>query len=150
MNKHPGPDWVDDLARRIRVRLAAVPDESVIGHIDWEAHNLDWDRGVPVLVHDWDSLAIRPEAGIAGAAATVYPSNGSTAVAATVEETAAFLDAYASARPGAWSSRSEEIAWCAGLWVITYNAKKETLGGGTGHLEHVEREHAERSARAGI
>lgn len=150
MNEHAGPDWVDDLARRIRARLATVDEPPVIGHIDWEAHNLDWDEGTPVLVHDWDSLAIRAEASIAGAAATVYPCDGITAMAATIDETAAFLDAYASARPAAWSARADQIAWCSGLWVITYNAKKESLGGGAGYLEHLEREHVERSARAGI
>lgn len=150
MNAHAGPDWVDDLARRIRTRLATADEPPVIGHIDWEAHNLDWDDGTPVLVHDWDSLAIRAEASLAGAAATVYPCDGITAMAATIDETAAFLDAYASARPAAWSAHSDQIAWCSGLWVITYNAKKESLGGGAGYLEHLEREHAERSARAGI
>ena len=150
LNRHPGPDWIEDTAQRIRARLAAETSPAVIGHIDWEAHNLDWDGSTPVVVHDWDSLAIRAEAAIAGAAATVYPSNGTTAVAATTEQTAAFLDAYARSRPTQWSHRANETAWCAGLWVITYNAKKETLGGGTGYLEHLEREHAERCALAGI
>lgn len=150
MNQHLGPDWVDDLARRIRGRLATLADEPVIGHIDWEAHNLDWEGAHPVIVHDWDSLAIRMEAGIAGAAATVYPSNGTSAVAATIDQTAAFLDAYGRARAREWSSHSDEVAWCAGLWVITYNAKKESLGGATGYLEDLERDHAERSRRAGI
>lgn len=150
MNAHPGPAWLDDLARRIRARLATVTDTPMIGHIDWEAHNLDWDGTQPVLVHDWDSIAIRPESGIAGAAAAVYPCNGLTTFAATVDQTAAFLDAYAHARPSAWSSRAEQHAWCAGLWVLTYNAKKEPLGGGGSYLEHLEREHVERSAHAGI
>lgn len=150
MNQHPGPAWVDELARRIRTRLATDPDMPVIGHIDWEAHNLDWDGLRPVVVHDWDSIAIRSEAGIAGAAAAVYPSNGITIAAATIDQTAAFLDAYAQARPTAWSSRSEQAAWCSGLWVIAYNAKKESLGGGSGYIEHLERELAERTARAGV
>ncbi|TML93619.1 MAG: hypothetical protein E6G06_01340 [Actinobacteria bacterium] len=150
LNRHPGPDWIDDTAQRIRARLAAETSPAVIGHIDWEAHNLDWDGTTPVVVHDWDSVAIRVEAGIAGAAAIVYPSNGTTAVAATIEQTGSFLDAYARARPSQWSSRANETAWCAGLWVITYNAKKETLGGGTGYLEHLGREHAERCSLAGI
>ena len=113
MNQHPGPAWVDDLARRIRARLVTATDTPVIGHIDWEAHNLDWDGSRPVLVHDWDSIAIRPEAGIAGAAAAVYPSNGISVLAATTDQTGAFLDAYAQARPHTWSSRSEQDAWCA-------------------------------------
>lgn len=150
MNEHPGPEWVDEAARRIRTRLAADTSTPVIGHIDWEAHNLDWEGTTPVLVHDWDSLAIRSEAAIAGAAATAYPSNGTTAVSATIEQTAAFLDAYRRARPAQWSSQADQVAWCAGLWVITYNAKKETLGGGAGYLEHLERELAERAVLADI
>ena len=62
MNTHPGPDWVDDTAERIRDRMREDRSRPVIGHIDWEAHNLDWIGGTPVMVHDWDSLAIQAEA----------------------------------------------------------------------------------------
>src|SRR5439155_1409517 len=41
MNSTPGPDWVDCTAQRVRERLSRVRAEPVIGHIDWEAHNLD-------------------------------------------------------------------------------------------------------------
>jgi hypothetical protein len=150
LNDHAGPDWVDRAAARVRGRLAETTAPEVIGHIDWEAQNLDWNGATPVLVHDWDSLAIHPEATIAGAAAAVFPSNGTTVVAATVDQTAAFLDAYRSARPAHWSADAEQLAWCAGLWVLSFNAKKETLGGGGGYLDHLEAELAERAARAGI
>lgn len=129
--------------------VATVDEPPAVGHIDWEAHNLDWDEGPPILVHDWDSLAIRAEASIAGAAATVFPCDGIRAMAATIDETAAFLDAYASARPAAWCTLRPH-AWCSGLWVLTYSARKQTVGGGAGYLEHLEREHAARSARADI
>jgi hypothetical protein len=150
MNAHSGPDWVDDTARRIRDRMRRDTGPLVIGHIDWEAQNLDWQDGAPVLVHDWDSLAIRTEPAIAGAAAAVFPANGANTVAATVDQTAELLDAYRTARAGRWSADAEEIAWCAGLWVLTYNAKKESLGGGVGYLDHLAGELRERRARAGI
>lgn len=137
MNRHPGPDWLDNIAERIRDRMRNDRGHLVIGHIDWEAHNLDWIGDRPVMVHDWDSLAIRSEPAIAGAAAAVYPSNGTTAVAATIDQTAAFLDAYRATRLDHWSSDDDAIAWCAGLWVLTYNAKKESLGRGSGYLEHL-------------
>lgn len=149
LNTRPGPDWVDDTATRIRDRMRRDTGPFVIGHVDWEAQNLDWAGDTPVLVHDWDSLAIRSEAAIAGAAAAVYPSNGTTAVAATIAQSAAFLDAYR-ATTEHWSAGSDEIAWCAGLWVLTFNAKKEALGGGTGYLDHLPGELAERRSRAGI
>jgi hypothetical protein len=150
MNTHAGPDWVDDTAQRIRDRMRRDTGSLVIGHIDWEAHNLDWNEGAPVLVHDWDSLAIRTEAAIAGAAAAVFPSNGTTAVAATVDQTAAFLDAFRTSSAEHWSADAEQVAWCAGLWVLTYNAKKESLGGGAGYLEHLAEELDRRRSRAGI
>ncbi|MDQ1491741.1 MAG: hypothetical protein QOJ23_4255 [Actinomycetota bacterium] len=149
MNDHAGPDWVDDAARRIRARLAAVTERGAIGHVDWEAHNLDWADGVPTMVHDWDSLAIRPEPAIAGAAATVYPSVAGGAVAATIDQTTAFLDAYHYHRPE-WSGADVEDAWAAGLWVLLYNAKKESLGGGTGYLKHLERDLDQRLRHAGL
>ena len=150
MNDHPGPGWVDDTAARIRDRMLHDTSPSVIGHIDWEAQNLGWDGDVPVVVHDWDSLAIRTEAAIAGAAAAVFPADGVTASAATVEQTAAFLDAYREARSAHWSTDSDEIAWCAGLWVLTYNAKKESLGGGIGYLDPLPGQLARRRSYAGI
>lgn len=150
MNDHPGPDWVDDTAARIRDRMRNDSGQRVIGHIDWEANNLDWIGDAPVMVHDWDSLAIRTEAAVAGAAAAVYPCNGTTVLAASIEQTGTFLDAYRRARPDHWSSDSDEIAWCAGLWVLTYNAKKESLGGGTGYLDQVAREVTARRKAAGL
>jgi hypothetical protein len=151
LNARSGPDWIDDTAQRIRDRLAgASTSTNVIGHVDWEAHNLDWSGMTPVVVHDWDSVAIRPEAAIAGAAAAVYPTNGTSTVAASVEQTTAFLDAYWSARPDSWSEDAAQVAWCAGLWVLTYNAKKESAGGGAGYLDHLEPEVARRAQHAGI
>lgn len=147
LNAHPGPDWVDDIGRRVRDRLRNLKASLAIGHIDWEAHNLDWHGDVPVLVHDWDSLAIRPEATIAGVAAATFTSNGRDVVAASVGDTAAFLDAYRRRRPD-WTAGDTAIAWCAGLWVLAYNAKKESVGGGTGYLEHVPRELDERITHA--
>jgi hypothetical protein len=150
MNEHAGPDWVEDTANRVRDRMRRDTSPLVIGHIDWEAHNLDWNGEDPVMVHDWDSLAIRTEAAIAGAAAAVYPSNGVTALAATIDQTAAFLEAYRQLRSAHWSTVSDEIAWCAGLWVLTYNAKKESLGGAVGYLDHLAGEVLQRRSYAGL
>ena len=71
-------------------------------------------------------------------------------VAATVGQTEAFLDAYQLARGLHWSPSELEICWAAGLWVLAFNAKKETLGGGAGYLKHLETEARDRMDRAGI
>lgn len=147
LDLHAGPEWVDGAARRLRERLAVPSRPAVIGHADWEAQNLDWCDGAPTIVHDWDSLATRPEPAIAGAAAAVYVSAGPL-VAATLPETHTFLDAYRRAC-APWSRDDIETAWAAGTWVLTYNAKKETLGGGTGYVAHLEPELDERLRLAG-
>ena len=119
-----------------------------IGHADWELHNLEWAGTVPVAVHDWDSLAIRTEVGIAGAAAAVHASASGGPVAASVAETDRFLTAHQEVRPS-WSADQTELAWAAGLWVLAYNAKKEAAGGGAGYLAHLRPEVAERLRLAG-
>jgi hypothetical protein len=102
-------------------------------------------------VDDWDSVAALPEPAVAGAAAAVFPSSpDGKRVAATVEQTAAFLRAYEQARTIEWSADELEISWAAGLWVLAYNAKKEAWGGGRGYLAHLEGESTERALRAGI
>ena len=148
LNDHGGPAWVDETARRVRMLLATTQGPPTIGHADWEAHNVDWSGDRPVAVHDWDSVAIRPDATLAGIAAAVHPSNGALVVAATVEQTAAFLDAYRRHRPR-WTADDDRSAWASGLWVLAYNAKKETVGGGRGYLDHLRRELDERRRLAG-
>lgn len=138
-------DTFDDAAVRVTRRLAMIEGD-VIGHLDWEANNLEWQDGEPVAVHDWDSLAIRPESTVAGAAAAVCPSHGPV-VFASIEETEAFLSAYTATRP--LSRDQTEEAWAAGAWILAYNAKKESRGGGTGYIERTEHELKERLRRAG-
>lgn len=148
LNEHHGPSWIDEGAERVRHRLAAALSPPTIGHLDWEAQNLVWDADEPVLAHDWDSLAIRPESTVVGAAAAVYPSFG-TVVFASIDQTEAFLSAYAAIRP--LSGDEVEEAWAAGAWVLAYNAKKETLGGGGGgaYIDRAKRELEDRLRRAG-
>jgi hypothetical protein len=148
LNGRDTPSWLDDAADRVRARLAADGWPPVIGHCDWEAHNLGWRNGQIAVVYDWDSLAIRSEPAVAGAAATVFASVPGGRVAAGLDETDDFLDAYRRRRPR-WDGDATELAHAAGLWVILYNACKELAGGGAGYLDHVGRELRARLGRAG-
>jgi hypothetical protein len=121
----------------------------VVGHADWEEPNLRWiDRRLHV-VHDWDSLASRPEAAVAGVAAAVCPGFGGTGTA-TLEDTETFLRTYEQVRGQPWGVDEWEVAWAAGLWIRAYNAKKQTLDndGGT-LLERLASDVAERLRLAG-
>lgn len=127
--RHDGvaaPDWMGDLRRRVQAKLAGCELAAVVGHVDWEAQNMRWRDGRPLVVHDWDSLASMPEAAIAGTAAGVFASHGAP-VLAPLESSAAFLDAYERARGFVFGPHEREVAWAASLWVALHNAYDELL-----------------------
>ena len=101
---------------------------AVIGHVDWEAHNLRWsDDGTLHAVHDWDSLAAQPESLIAGLAAAVHTTTDQPGTEATTGQASAFLTAYQQARGLVFTAEETQVAWAAGLWVRAFNAKKGIL-----------------------
>jgi hypothetical protein len=148
LNHPPGPAWLEVAAIRIRRRLSADRGPRRIGHGDWEAHNLGWEDDRPTVVYDWDSLVIRSEPALAGAAATVFPSRTGGPIAATLDQSVRFLDAY-QRRTTSWDADDLNTAWAAGLWVLLFNARKELAGGGRGYIDHLHEELATRLAWAG-
>ncbi|WP_191837292.1 phosphotransferase [Catellatospora chokoriensis] len=128
LNAQPGSVWLDDVARRVRQRLRDLPaGPTVVGHGDWCAQNLRWRDGQPWAVHDWDSVISAPEPVIVGLAAAVWPA-GAVHRAATVDESAAFVEAYQHAAGLRWSAEQVQASWAAGLWVDAFDAKKLALG----------------------
>src|SRR5215469_492198 len=149
LNEIHGPAWIEDAGLLARACLQAAELPPVIGHMDWESHNLAWRHGQPVAVFDWDSVAARPEAAIAGAAGAVFPSFGET-VAASLTQNQHFLDEYQAARDRPFISHELRVAWAAGTWVLAYNAKKESTIKSDGPYQHVLiTEVTERLSRAG-
>lgn len=96
--------------------------------MDWESQNIRWHQRRPLVVHDWDSAAARPEATIAGAASAEFTVDGEPS-ATTIVETELFLDAYQQARGVAFTREELSAAWAAGLWVRAFNAKKSRVYG---------------------
>ena len=124
LNEHPGPDWLDEAARRARARLLAADLPSVIGHADFESQNVRW-RGDELHVgFDWDSLAVQPESAIAGLASSVFPVTDEPLTEATLDESAAFLEAYERTRGRPWTAEEREVAWAASVWIRAWNAKR--------------------------
>jgi hypothetical protein len=149
LNAHAEPEWLEDVGRRVRRRLAQCQAPPVVGHADWEEPNLRWSDRRLHVVHDWDSIVSRPEAAIAGVAAAVFPAWGGPGTAA-LEDTTAFLRAYEQARGHRWSREEREVCWAAGLWIRAYNAKKDAVDGHGGVLlERLASEAAERLRLAG-
>jgi hypothetical protein len=84
---------------------------------------------------------------IAGLAAAVYPGVDAGSEA-TPPETAAFLDAYGSARGRHFTAAELEECWAAGLWIRSFDAKKQVARDGrVQSLTPVEAK--ERTLRAG-
>lgn len=150
MNGHSGPDWLDDLARRVRERMRRHELPHVVGHGDWELQNLRWVGREPLVVHDWDSVVSMPEAALAGAASSIYLATPQRPLAATLAESAAFIVAYGRAR-GGWTQDEVEVAWAAGLWTLAFDAKKAVIRGNQPErLRLLESELELRSRLAGI
>lgn len=152
LNANLTPVWLDDVAARVRALLRRHGDGArpVVGHADFESQNMRWTGDRLHVVHDWDSVAGRPEAVLVGAAAAAFPATGATAVAATVQQSAAFVDHYEAARGRSLSAADRAAAWAAGLWVLAYNAAVECVEGGGPLLGCVADQVAERMRRAGL
>jgi hypothetical protein len=102
--------WVDTAARRIRRRLNGVRQPGVVGHLDWYSESLHWEGHTLRVVHDWDSLAVHPEAAIAGVAAAIFPTSAGGRLGATLDESVSFLEQYAETR----GRREREPDWAHG------------------------------------
>jgi Phosphotransferase enzyme family len=150
LNEVTGPAWVDETARLVRRQMCTCEAPDRIGHGDWESQNIQWQDGEVRGVHDWDSVIAQPEVAVVGLAAAVWPAAGGPGEAASIVQTADFLDAYQVAAGATWSIREVQLAWTAGLWVRLFNAKKDAAQGGGPQLDRLATEIRQRLARAGL
>jgi hypothetical protein len=129
LNVYPEPEWLDRVAAAVRDRLGAHACDPVIGHGDWHPDNLRWQGPKLIAVHDWDSVISQPEPAIAGFAAVSFLGIDPPGPPASVEDSAAFLDAYQQARGCRWTSEDCAAFWAAGLWQRAVDAKTRSLDG---------------------
>ncbi len=131
LNAYPEPQWLDRVAAAVRDRLRTYARDPVIGHGDWHPDNLRWQGRKLIAVHDWDSVISQPEPAIAGFAAVSFLGIDPPGPLASVEDSAAFLDAYQQARGCRWTSEDCAAFWAAGLWQRAVDAKTHSLAGGS-------------------
>ena len=98
LNACPEPQWLARVAAAVRDRLRRGRGDLVIGHGDWHPENLCWQGRHLIAVHDWDSVICQPEPAIAGLAAASFLGLDYPPGMASVDDSAAFLDAYQQAR----------------------------------------------------
>jgi hypothetical protein len=128
LNACPEPQWLARVGAAVRERLLSHPGDLVIGHGDWHPENLCWQGSQLIAVHDWDSVICQPEPAIAGLAAASFLGIDPPRMA-SVEDSAAFLDAYQHARGRRWTSADYAACWAAGLWQRAFDAKTRSLDG---------------------
>ena len=129
LNAYPEPRWLARVAAAVRGQLRGHAGDPVIGHGDWHPENLRWHGPHLIAVHDWDSVICQPEPAIAGLAADSFLGIGDPPGLASVEDSAAFLDAYQQARGRRWTSQDYTACWAAGLWQRVFDAKTRSLDG---------------------
>jgi Ser/Thr protein kinase RdoA (MazF antagonist) len=121
-----GAEWIDELAREARGRLAE--GELVLGHVDWRAENMRFDAGRVSAVYDWDSLALAPEPVVVGAASHYFPSDFRVEARRqlpTLDEALAFVGDYESARGSPFTGAELRGARAALVDAMAYTARCE-------------------------
>jgi Phosphotransferase enzyme family len=129
LNAHPEPRWLDRVAAAVRDCLLGHAGNPVIGHGDWYPENLRWQGSRLITVHDWDSVICQPEPAVAGQASASFLGIDGLPGMASVEDSAAFLDAYQQCRGCRWTSAEHAAGWAAGLWQRASDAKTRSLNG---------------------
>jgi hypothetical protein len=129
LNAYPEPQWLARVAAAVRDHLRGHAGDPVIGHGDWHPENLRWQGPHLIAVHDWDSVICQPEPAIAGFAAASFLGIDGPPGMASVDDSAAFLDAYQRARGRRWAPDDYAACWAAGLWQRAFDAKTRSLDG---------------------
>jgi hypothetical protein len=129
LNSCREPQWLDRVAAAVRDCLVARAGDPVIGHGDWWPGNMRWQGPRLIAVHDWDSVICQPEPAIAGLAAASFLGIDDPREMASVDDSAAFLNAYLKARGHRWTAAAHAACWAAGLWLRAFDAKIRSLDG---------------------
>ena len=145
LNRRHDPAWIEQAARLARPIIRGSRLPAVIGHGDWWTDNIRWEGGRLLSVDDWDSIVSLSEPALAGVAAALFAFGQST-----IEESAAFLDAYSTASGRRWNTLEYRHAWAAGLWARLFDARKATMLGDYEFAARLSGEVEERLERAGV
>ncbi|MDN4483895.1 phosphotransferase [Demequina lignilytica] len=119
------------LGRAARARLLAADLPRVLGHADLNGQNVRW-VGERAIVHDWDSIAVLPEAVHVGNLAADHVATLEQGAIADVETCAALLAAYEREAGRSFTADETEVAWATTVWLGCYNAAFEHLHGAPG------------------
>lgn len=120
-----GAEWIDELARSARRRLAARSGELVIGHFDWRVGNLGFVQSKLTAIYDWDSIGLGTEAFVVGSAAATFSSDWSRPGGSlpSLDEMKAFVRDYQNVREKSFDAEELEAIDAANLILVAYGAR---------------------------
>lgn len=127
-----GAEWIDGRAAEARRVLAAAGGKPVIGHADWRAEHLRFDRDRICAVFDWDSLAVLPEPVLAGSAAHGFTADWELEdrrQLPSLEEALAFVADYEIARGRPFTVEERSAARASLVYTMAYTARCEHADG---------------------
>lgn len=124
-----GAEWIDELARTARDRLAQNDGPPIIGHCDWRVEHVGFDGDRVAAIYDWDSVALVTEPTMVGKAAAQFSINwrahdyGADVEFPTIEEMRAFVRDYEDARGAPFTAPQREFLDAANLHLMCYGAR---------------------------
>jgi hypothetical protein len=121
----PSLPWVDTIAGRAKDLLATSAGTMVLGHSDYESHNVRVTGRRLTAVYDWDSLVADREEVIVGVAAAVFTANPDPmlADAPSPDERWEFVREYEAFRGRRFEPSSHALLLSASAWVTAYNVR---------------------------
>jgi Ser/Thr protein kinase RdoA (MazF antagonist) len=124
-----GCEWIDDLARRARNMLAAVPaGPELLVHGDWRIENVAVEDGAVVAIYDWDSVCVQPEVATVATSVWSYCVDWTRPVGEhfpSNDEMRGFLADHEAARGAPFDARERTFLAARIVHALAYGARCE-------------------------
>lgn len=122
-----GAEWIDDVARAVRPRVAASALPRTLGHLDWRVQNLGFDDRRVVAIYDWDSLVLASEPYIVGVNAGQFCIDWRDTTRLvplpSIDEMRRFVSDYEQARGRTFDEAERSLLEDANLQLLAYAAR---------------------------
>jgi hypothetical protein len=133
-----GAGWIDEIGAAARAVADRPIGSEVVGHTDWSAKHLRFDRGLRLTaLYDWDSVTTGLEPELAGAAAGSFTYTeeleDEVEVWPSAEESLAFIAEFEDARDAPFSDEEHAVARAACVYLRAYAARCRHAYSGDAH-----------------
>ena len=122
-----GAEWIDLFAGRTH-SIDSSNARPLLGHADWRAEHLRFDRDQIVAVFDWDSLILKPETQLVGTSAASFTADWSREDCRQIPEPddiRSYINAYEIARGMPFTAGEKKSIFASCVYSIAYGARCE-------------------------